>query len=102
MTIVHIDTEICPAMKNEFRAIPVTMPGSAIGSTSRNDTASRPKKRKRATPNAAAEPSTSAIPVAMRPTRTDSHSDVRTSDVHAARNQCIVYAGIGQLWTFDL
>ena len=26
-------------------AMPVTMPGSAIGSTTRNETASRPKKR---------------------------------------------------------
>ena len=34
-------------VKNEFSAIPVMIPGSAIGSTSRNETASRPKKRKR-------------------------------------------------------
>ncbi len=82
--------------------MPVTIPGRAIGRTRRNDTASRPKKRKRATPNAAAEPRTSAMPVAMRPTRTDSQSDVWTSDVHAARNQWVVKAGMGQLCTFDL
>ena len=41
--------------------MPVMIPGSAIGRTSRNETASRPKKRKRATANAATEPSTSAI-----------------------------------------
>ena len=29
--------------KNEFSAIPVMMPGSARGSTSRNEMASRPK-----------------------------------------------------------
>ena len=28
-----------------FSAMPVTMPGSAIGRTTRNETASRPKKR---------------------------------------------------------
>ena len=32
-------------MKNEFRAMPVMIPGSAIGSTNRNETALRPKKR---------------------------------------------------------
>jgi hypothetical protein len=32
-------------VKVEFSAMPVTMPGSAIGRTTRNDTASRPKKR---------------------------------------------------------
>ena len=33
--------------KNEFSAIPVMIPGSASGSTSRNEIASRPKNRKR-------------------------------------------------------
>ena len=76
MTIVHIETVMWPAMKNEFSAMPVTMPGSAIGSTSRNETASRPKKLKRATPNAAIEPSRSATPVATSATRTESHERV--------------------------
>ena len=44
------------------------MPGRAIGSTSRNDTASLPKKRKRCSANATALPSSSAITVARRPT----------------------------------
>jgi len=43
-------------VKNEFNAIPVTTPGSAIGRTSRNVIASRPKKRKRLTAVAAARP----------------------------------------------
>src|SRR5579863_9121724 len=102
MTIVQIERLMWPAMKAELSAIPVTIPGNAIGRTSRNDTASRPKKRKRATPNAAAEPSTRAMPVAIRPTRTDSHNEVLTSAVHAAWNQWVVKAGIGQLCTFDL
>ena len=54
--------------------MPVTMPGSAIGSTSRNETASRPKNRKRWTPNAAADPSTSAIDVASAPACSESQS----------------------------
>src|ERR1700690_2236654 len=95
ITIVHSDRLMWPAMKAELSAMPVTIPGSAIGRTSRDDTASRPKKRRRATPNAAAEPSTSAIPVAIRPTRRDTHNDVLTSAVHAAWNQWVVKAGIG-------
>ena len=83
--------------------MPVTMPGSAIGSTSRNETASRPKNLKRATPTAAAEPSTSAAPVATSATRTESHSASRTScECQATLNQFVVKPGIGQLCTFDL
>ena len=53
--------------------MPVMIPGSAIGSTSRNETASRPKKRKRCTPNDAAVPSTSATAVASAAAFSDSH-----------------------------
>src|SRR3954453_19218301 len=103
MTIVHIDTEMCPAMKNEFRAMPVTMPGSAIGSTRRNDTASRPKNENRATPNAAIEPMTSATPVATNATRTESHTAERTSsECHASENHFVVKPGMGPDGTFDL
>ena len=45
--------------------MPVMIPGSAIGRISRNDTDSRPKKRKRAIANAAAEPSRIAIAVVI-------------------------------------
>ena len=34
-------------VKYELSAMPVMIPGSAIGSTSRNETASRPKNRNR-------------------------------------------------------
>ena len=89
--------------KNELSAMPVMIPGSAIGSTSRNDTVSRPKKRKRAIANAAAEPSTSAVAVASERRATESQIAVRTSVAcHATRNQCVVKPGIGQLWMFDL
>ena len=90
-------------VKNELSAIPVMIPGRAIGSTSRNETDSRPKKRKRAMANAAAEPSTSATPVARRPARTESQIASRTSPLrHATPNQCVVKPVIGQLCTFDL
>jgi hypothetical protein len=102
VTIVQVESVMWPAMKAELSAMPVTIPGRAIGSTSRNEIVSRPKKRKRATPKAAIEPSASAIPVAVSPTRTESHSDVRTSDVQAAWNQCVVKLVMGQLSTFEV
>ena len=90
-------------VKNEFSAMPVMIPGSAIGRISRNETDSRPKKRKRAIANAAAEPRTRAMPVASSAARTESQSASRTSCVcHATLNQCVVKPGIGQLWTFEL
>src|SRR5437588_5067050 len=77
MTIVVSDRLTPPKVKNELSAMPVMMPGSAIGSTSTNDTASRPKKRSRCTANAAIDPSSNAIVVLIRPALTDSHSDWR-------------------------
>ena len=56
-------------VKVELSAIPVTMPGSAMGRMTRNETASRPKNRNRATPRAARLPSTSAIDVAIAAVR---------------------------------
>ena len=76
------------------------IPGSASGSTSRNDTVSRPKKRNRCTAKAAALPSTSATPVAPNPTLTDSTNASRTSWLrHAVPNhfveKCVIgHAGI--------
>jgi hypothetical protein len=43
ITMVKIDSPVPVNEKNELSAMPVTMPGSASGSTSRNETASRPK-----------------------------------------------------------
>ena len=46
MTIVRRPSDTpSTCVKVELSAMPVTMPGSAIGSTTRNETASRPKKR---------------------------------------------------------
>jgi hypothetical protein len=56
-------------------AIPVTMPGSVIGSTTRKLTTFLPKNANRCTANAAIVPSTRAIAVAPRPTTTELASD---------------------------
>src|SRR5918912_2541805 len=89
-------------LKNELSAIPVTTPGRAIGSTSRNVTASRPKKRNRLTAAAAAVPSTSATTVASPAAFSDSTSALRASSFsHAARNHFVLKPAIGQLWMFD-
>ena len=46
MTIVKSPSDTPSTwVKVELSAMPVTMPGSAMGSTTRNETASRPKKR---------------------------------------------------------
>ena len=55
------------------------IPGRAIGSRSKNETASRPKNEKRAIANDAAVPSTRATAVASSPTLTESQSEERTS-----------------------
>ena len=79
--------------------MPVMIPGSASGSSSRNEIDSRPKKRKRWIANEAAVPSTSATAVATRPTLTDSQSELRASgSFQAAWNQCSVQDLIGQVW----
>src|SRR5436190_13605458 len=98
ITIVQSDRSRWLKVKNEFRAMPVMIPGSAIGKSRRNDTDSRPKKRKRWMAKAAIEPSVSAKAVAMSPTFTDSHNAERTSgSCQATENQCVVQPEIGQL-----
>src|SRR3954464_8530314 len=105
ITIVHSDgvrwwTGLLP--KNELSAIPVTTPGNAIGRTSRNVIASRPKKRKRLTAAAAAVPSTSATSVASPAALSESTSASRASwSCHAVLNHFVLNPAIGQLWMFD-
>ena len=41
----ELDAERLTSVKVELSAMPVTMPGSAIGRMTRNEIASRPKKR---------------------------------------------------------
>src|SRR5437588_5828962 len=101
MTIVQSESEMWPVTKKEFSAIPVMIPGSAIGSTTRNETTSRPKKRKRLTAKAAADPSASAIAVATSPARTESHNAERISELrHAIPNHLVENWVIGQPCTF--
>ena len=91
MMIVYSDRLTLLKRKNDCSAMPVMMPGSASGSTSSSEIASRPKNRKRWTANAAAEPNSSAMIVAARPALSDSHSASRTSwSCHATENQCVV------------
>src|SRR4051794_32304849 len=105
ITIVQSDgVRLCTGLllKNELRAMPVTTPGSAIGRTSRNVTASRPKKRKRLTAAAAAVPRTTATAVARAAVFNDSTSASRASwFCHAVWNHLVLNPAIGQLWMFD-
>src|SRR5262245_10691128 len=88
--------------KNEFKAIPVMIPGRASGRTNTNETASCPKNLWRESANAASEPRTSAIAVAVRPALTDSQSASRTSSSRqASPNHFVVKPGMGQLWMFE-
>src|SRR5262245_23445680 len=71
----------------EDSASAVTMPGSAIGSTRMNDTASRPKNANRCTANEASVPSTSAMHVAHTAATIDVHSALcRFESCHATWN----------------
>ena len=73
------------------------MPGSAIGSTTSSETASRPKNRYRCTANATIVPSTSAMAVAPRPAFTEVHSASRAPAFSQARaHQSVVQLGGGQ------
>src|ERR1700722_16972264 len=102
ITIVSSEKLTPATLMNEFNAMPVMIPGRAIGSTSRNEIASRPKKRKRGTAKAAIEPSVIAIAVEMSPARTDSHSAWRISSLcQVEPNQRVESPGSGQLCTFE-
>src|ERR671931_1400597 len=101
-TIVHSDRLSPLKAKKAFRAMPVMSPGSASGSTTTNETASRPKKRKRCTAKAAAEPSSRARAVAASPALTDSSKELRTSGFRqVSENHLSDRPGMGQLWMFD-
>src|SRR5689334_6097967 len=89
-------------LKNELRAMPVTTPGSAIGRTSRNVIASRPKNANRLTTDAAAVPSTSAITVATPAAFSERTSASRASWLcQTAVNHFVLKPAIGQLWMFE-
>src|SRR6267154_4540323 len=102
MTIVQSPNWNFQNVKYELSAMPVMIPGSAIGSTSRNEIDSRPKKRKRCTPNDAADPSTRAIVVASSAAFSESNSACCMSPLWiAGPNHLDVRPAIGQLCTFE-
>src|ERR687884_380141 len=102
MTIVHNDRLIPLATKNELSAMPVMMPGSASGSTTTNETTSRPKNRKRCTAKAAADPSSTAIAVETSAALRDNPSELATSELcTVAPNHLSVKPAMGQLWMCD-
>ena len=69
----------------------VTIPGNAIGNTSANEIASRPKKVARAIAKEASDPSTSAITVAMMPTTNELMTGSRNAGLcHAVVNHDVV------------
>src|SRR5579862_8265661 len=103
ITIVSSDRLTPTYWKAEFSAMPVMIPGSASGSTSSSDTPSRPKKRKRCTPNAASEPSTSATQVENRPAFKDRSNAERTCwSCQATDSHLVDRPDGGHPCTFDL
>src|SRR6202011_6246348 len=98
MTIVSSEKVRLLKLMNEFSAMPVMIPGSAIGRISTSDTASRPKKRKPSTAKAAIVPTSIATPVASSPARRDSDRAWRTSVLfHVDENQRVESPDSGQL-----
>src|SRR5262245_34379508 len=80
----------------ESSAMPVMMPGSAIGSTSSTVMLSLPRKLPRAMPSAVREPSKIASRVATAATASDKRIAAQMSSrANAALNQCSVRPGGG-------
>src|SRR6478735_5743018 len=78
-------------------AMPVTIPGRAIGRITRKEIVSRPKKRWRATASEASVPSTSAIAVARSPAFSEVKNASRAASfLNACENQWVVQLGGGQ------
>ena len=100
MTIVRTENGIAVKVMNELSAMPVMIPGSAIGSTDdEGDGVSRRRSGSGARRSAAIEPSTTAITVARTPHLSDSTSALRTSSLCSATvNHFVENPGIGQLW----
>src|SRR5690349_13631743 len=102
MTIVQIESATPANEKNELSAIPVMIPGRAMGSSSRKFTESLPKNEKRWMAKEAIVPRTSATAVAASPTSTESRSEERRkSSCQATLNHFIDHEEIGQLWITD-
>src|SRR5688572_14653392 len=97
-TIVRKDGSTRQVFMAASKAMPVTMPGNAMGNTNNTVSASLAGKRALASANAASVPSTSAINVAQVATPSDSVSDCQMSlRAKATSNQCSVSPGGGKV-----
>src|SRR5262245_5306107 len=95
-TMVQNENSRSMMLKADLSAMPVMMPGNAIGSTNRSEIASRPKKRARASAAAAQVPSSSANTVATAATLSDKVSAAQISGRAAAMaNHRVVRPGGG-------
>src|SRR6476469_1893705 len=83
-------------------ARPVTMPGSAIGSTTMNETVLRPKNENRDTAIASSVPRISATAAAASATRSESKNALRAPSLWiAADSQCVVKPENGHFTDFE-
>src|SRR5512140_1014218 len=86
-----------PTSTADDRASAVTMPGNAIGSTSTNEMASRPKNRNRCTAKDANVPRKSAMHVAETPALIElKNAGLSSGFCHATANHLVVKRRGGQ------
>ena len=94
--IVQIEKGISASEKAERSAMPVMMPGSAIGRMTSSEIVSRPKNLEPLTAAAQSVPRTSAIAVEIAATCTDSVSACQTSGrFHVTASHWVVKPGGG-------
>ncbi len=94
--IVQIENGMSARLKAERSAMPVMMPGSAMGRMTSSEMVSRPKNFVWLTAAAQSVPRTSAITVEMAATWTDSDSACQTSGrFQVTANHCVVRPGGG-------
>src|SRR5690349_11125711 len=95
-TIVQKDASSPPSFMAASSAMPVMIPGSAMGNTNSSVSASLAGKRALASANAASVPRIMASVVAQAATASDSDSDCQMSACSKATlNQCTVRPGGG-------
>src|ERR1700694_5841246 len=101
--IVNVDSVMLPKLKAVFRAMPVTIPGSASGRTNIRLTTSLPDHVLRWVDDGAHEASTRASAVAPSATCRDRPSERRMSgSFQVGANHLSVRPGIGQLSMLDV
>jgi len=94
--MVQVENGMSIRLKAERSEMPVMMPGKAMGRMTSSEIASRPKNFEPETAAAQSVPSTSAMPVEMAATCTESFSASHTSGrFHVTANHCSVRPGGG-------